>query len=88
MLLGDNTQANRLCKEHFVSTGNQYIYLPYHFNKEAVELGIVDVRWLHTKLNAADLLTKPVPRQVLQALIGGLTGYSPEYTTTLLQQMK
>jgi len=88
LLLGDNTQANRLCKEHFISTGNQYIYLPYHFNKEAEELGHIAVHWLHTKFNVSDLFTKPVPRQVLEALIGGLTGYSPEYISTILQQLK
>ena len=40
---GDNVQANRLCKEHFISTGNQYIATQYHFNKEKVESGVVDV---------------------------------------------
>ena len=34
VLYGDNVQANRLCREHFVTTGNQYIYLPYHFARE------------------------------------------------------
>jgi hypothetical protein len=75
IILGDNTQANRLCLEHFISPGNQYIYQAYHFNKEAVELGFVDIRWIQTKLNIADLFTKPVSRQVLEALVPLLTGY-------------
>ena len=76
IILGDNTQANRLCREQFISPGNQYIYQTYHFNKEAVELGFVDIRWLSTKLNISDLFTKPVPRQVLEALVKQLTGYA------------
>ena len=74
---GDNTQANRLCLEHFISPGNQYIYQAYHFNKEAVELGLVEVRWVQTKMNIADLFTKAVSRQVLESLVDKLTGYAP-----------
>jgi hypothetical protein len=42
---------------------------------EAVEMGFVDIRWIQTKLNIADLFTKPVSRQVLEALVPLLTGY-------------
>ena len=75
VIFGDNTQANRLCREHFISPGNQYIYQTYHYNKEAVELGFVDIQWQHTSMNIADLFTKPVSRQVLETLLGLLTGY-------------
>ena len=78
VVFGDNTQANRLCLEHFISPGNQYIYQTYHFNKEAVALGFVSIRWLQTKLNVADLFTKPVSRQVLESLVGRLTGYADD----------
>ena len=89
LVLGDNTQANRLAREHFISTGNQYIYLHYHFNKEAVELGHVEVRWLQSKLNLADLFTKPVPRQTMEALVGGLTGYDgPQHLEHILREMR
>jgi hypothetical protein len=76
VIFGDNTQANRLCREHFISPGNQYIYTAYHLNKEAVELGIVDIRWLNTKLNIADLFTKPVNRQTFNNLVDQLTGHA------------
>ena len=88
LVLGDNTQANRLCKEHFISTGNQYIYLPYHFNKEATHMGFVAIKWLRSKLNISDLFTKAVPRQVFEALVGGLTGYDgPEHLARILEEM-
>lgn len=49
---------------------------PEILNKEAVELGIADIRWLHTKMNTADLFTKPVSRQVFNNLIALLTGHA------------
>jgi site-specific DNA-cytosine methylase len=76
VVLADNTQANRICREHFISPGNQYIHLTYHYNKEAVDLGFVDIRWIHTKINIADLFTKPVSRQVFTNLIAQLTGHA------------
>ena len=57
---GDNVQANRLCKEHFTSPGNQYIATQYHFNKEKGQSGDVDIFWyiwIATKYNLADMFT-------------------------------
>ena len=76
IVFGDNTQANRLCRERFISPGNQYIYTAHHLNKKAVQLGIADIRWLSTKINIADLLTKPVSRQVFTNLVDQLTGHA------------
>ena len=45
---GDNIQANKLCMEHFISTGNQYILTQYHFNKEKVADGTMTIIWLQT----------------------------------------
>ena len=41
----DNVQAKRICKEEFVSAGNQHIYMPYHNNREVVKLGHVIIKW-------------------------------------------
>jgi site-specific DNA-cytosine methylase len=76
LVFGDNLQANRICKEHFVSPGNQYIALSYHYNREQMGAGTVAVKWVETKDNIADLFTKPVSRQALDRLLGALTGYS------------
>ena len=35
----------------------------------------MDIQWQHTSMNIADLFTKPVSRQVLETLLGLLTGY-------------
>ena len=42
---GDNRAAILLSEEDIVSTGNQFITIPYHYNKEVIERGDVDIFW-------------------------------------------
>ena len=72
---GDNVQANKLCKEHFISPGNQYIAQQYHFNKEKVQSGDVSVHWIRSKHNIADIFTKSLDAQTVQRLLPYLLGY-------------
>ena len=75
ILFGDNVCANNLSREHFVSTGNQYIYRPYHFNREATKLGLIDVKWVKTDYNLADIFTKALPGQKLNHAEHGMLKY-------------
>ena len=75
IIYGDNEAANRLTRQDFVSSGNQYIYLPYHYLKECVRLGMVDVRWVGTRLNFADIFTKAVAVETIRSLRDKLCGY-------------
>ena len=36
IIRGDNKAANTLCYEEIITSGNQFIITPYHFNKEVV----------------------------------------------------
>ena len=74
VIFGDNNAALNLTVEDFISTGNQYVYLPYHYNKEVVELGYVKFYPKAGKVNLADLFTKPVTKQVIDALLSYLRG--------------
>ena len=76
---GDNLQANRLTKDDFVSSNNQYVYLPYHWTKELVKKNIVKVPYVCTKMNIADLMTKSVPRETIKALRDKLCGYDTKW---------
>ena len=76
---GDNLAANRLAKEHFISTGNQYIYLPYFWTKELVEKGIIEVPYVSTKLNVSDIFTKAVSKQVMDMLLMKTCGYETDW---------
>jgi len=75
LMFGDNINANKLCKEHFVSTGNQYIYSTYHLSREARDLGFVDIKWVKSEMNLADLFTKALSHQKLNHEEHGLLKY-------------
>ena len=75
VVYGDNEQANRLCKEDLITSGNKYIRLAYHWNKEVVESGDVVIRSKRTSLMLADLFTKPVNAKTIESLAGKLMGY-------------
>ena len=91
---GDNIQANKLCKEHFISPGNQYIATQYHFNKEKVASGDVEILWINTKNNLADIFTKALTKQTFDLLLNYLLGYAGninklfEATQLILHEMK
>jgi len=78
---GDNRAANLLCEEDIVSCGNQFMQVPYHYNKEIVESGAVTVRYISTADNLADLLTKSVSRQVIDRLLPRVLGYQLDMAT-------
>ena len=75
VVYGDNIQANNLCKNHFVSTGNQHIFMPYHWNRRAVKEGHAVVKWVQTKFNISDVMTKPLEGHTFQTFLSILCGY-------------
>ena len=79
-LFGDNNVANALTADHFVSYGNQFIYLPYHAIKEWVELGFIHVARKKSKHNLSDLMTKNVSTSEIKMLLDVLTGYKRDDT--------
>ena len=82
LLLADNRAANILSREDILTNGNQYMYLPYHFNKEVQEEGFSQVEWVITTDNISDLMTKAVDAKTIALLTPALTGYN----THLLQK--
>ena len=75
--MGDNIAANQLVAENFITTRNQYIYLAYHWVKEVYAMGMIKPYYILSEYNLADLLTKPVPREVIRELYDQFTGYRP-----------
>ena len=76
VIFGDNDAANNLTDEDFISTGNKYIYTPYHWVKELVKGKFVKVYRKDTKNNISDLFTKPCVREVCATLVDRLKGYA------------
>jgi hypothetical protein len=58
----DNKQANKLCAEDLVTAGNMYFRTGYHYNKEAVRDGYVDIRYINTQFNISDACTKALAK--------------------------
>ena len=78
VLFADNIPANTLAKEDIVTSGNQYIYLPYHYNKEVQEEGHSLVSFIISGDNMSDLLTKAVGTKEFDTLYSGLIGHNME----------
>ena len=59
-----------------ITSGNQYIYLPYHFNKEDREMGFSEVAYVPTLKNNSDLYTKAsaVESGTIRRLVPSLKG--------------
>ena len=70
----DNRAANLLCEEDIITCGNQFMQVPYHYNKEAVEMGIAVMRYIQSADNLADILTKAVSQQVIERLLPAMIG--------------
>ena len=88
VLWADNKPANILSKEDIVGSGNQYIYLPYHFNKETQELGFSRTEYIKSQDNLADLMTKAVSSKTLQDLLRSLTGHDHRLIKRLIESLK
>ena len=87
-IFADNKTANQWCSEEKISGGNMWILQAYHYVKEMGILGenLVEIHYVPTKLNLADLYTKAVPREVFEFLAPYLCGH--ECITPLLKMIE
>ena len=83
---GDDIQANKLCMEHFISTGNQYSLTQYHFNKEKVADGTMTIIWLQTVDMLADIYTKAVDAPTSKRLTPFITGFHNVFQENLTER--
>ena len=58
ILLADSKPVNIVSKEDIITSGNQYIYLPYYFNKEVQEMCFSEVAYVPTLKDISVLFTK------------------------------
>lgn len=74
-VLADNAQANNLCKEDIVTKGNMYFNVSYHYNKEQVAAGNVNVFYIRSQGNVSDTTTKALGPLKCDYFRHPLTGY-------------
>lgn len=75
--LGDNVQAGRWATEDMITVGNRFIERMYFKVREGVENGDVDPRYINTKLNVSDMLTKGVNREIVRVMQAIFAGDAP-----------
>ncbi|GJV94434.1 hypothetical protein Tco_1546011 [Tanacetum coccineum] len=68
----DNKSAVALCCNNVQHSRAKHIDIRYHFIKEQVDNGIVELYFVRTEYQLADIFTKPLPRERFNFLIDKL----------------
>ena len=68
ILMEDNQGAIALAKNPIAHTRTKHIDIRYHYIREAIQDGTIDVQYCPTDDMNADLLTKPLPKELFQKL--------------------
>ncbi|GJZ34338.1 hypothetical protein Tco_0580155, partial [Tanacetum coccineum] len=85
----DNKSAIALCCNNVQHSRAKHIDVRYHFIKEQVENGIVELYFVQTEYQLADIFTKPLPRERFNFLIEklGIRSMSPETLKRLTEEV-
>ncbi|GJR22237.1 hypothetical protein Tco_0970764 [Tanacetum coccineum] len=84
----DNKSAIALCCNNVQYSRAKHIDIRYHFIKDQVENGIVELYFVRTEYQLADIFTKPLPRERFNFLIDklGMRSMSPEMLKRLAEE--
>ncbi|GKD06531.1 retrovirus-related pol polyprotein from transposon TNT 1-94 [Tanacetum coccineum] len=87
-LYRDNKSVIALCCNNVQHSRAKHIDVRYHFIKEEVENGIVELYFARTEYQLADIFTKPLPRERFNFLIDklGMRSVSPETLKCLAEE--
>ncbi|GKD43914.1 retrovirus-related pol polyprotein from transposon TNT 1-94 [Tanacetum coccineum] len=77
-----------LCCNNVQHSRSKHINIRHHFIKEQVENGVVELYFVKTEYQLADIFTKPLARERLEFLINklGMKSMSPETLKTLADE--
>ncbi|GJZ98630.1 hypothetical protein Tco_0671083 [Tanacetum coccineum] len=84
----DNKSSIALCCNNVQHSRAKHIDVRYHFIKEQVENKIVELYFVRTKYQLADIFTKPLPRERFNFLIEklGMRSMSPKTLKCLTEE--
>ncbi|GKA04870.1 retrovirus-related pol polyprotein from transposon TNT 1-94 [Tanacetum coccineum] len=84
----NNKSAIALCCNNVQHSRAKHIDVRYHFIKEQVENGIIELYFVRTEYQLADIFTKPLPRERFNFLIEklGMRSMSPETLKCLAEE--
>ncbi|GJV13730.1 hypothetical protein Tco_1355271 [Tanacetum coccineum] len=76
----DNKSAIALCCNNVQHSRSKHIDIRYHFIKEQVENGVVELYFVRTEYQLADIFTKALCRERIEFLIDklGMRSFTPE----------
>ncbi|GKE26355.1 hypothetical protein Tco_1441739 [Tanacetum coccineum] len=76
----DNRSAIALCCNNVQHSRSKHIYIRHHFIREQVEKGVVELYFVTTDYQLADIFTKALPRERFEFLLSrlGMKSMSPE----------
>ncbi|GJR10467.1 hypothetical protein Tco_0793119 [Tanacetum coccineum] len=84
----DNKSTIALCYNIVQHSRAKHIYVYYHFIKEQVENGVVELYFVRTEYQLAEIFTKLLPRERFNFLIEelGMRSMSPETMKCLAEE--
>nr|GEV30131.1 retrotransposon protein, putative, unclassified [Tanacetum cinerariifolium] len=76
----DNKSAIALCCNNVQHSRSKHIDIRYHFIKEQVENGVIELYFVNTEYQLSDLFTKALGRERIEFLINklGMQSFTPE----------
>ncbi|GJS20406.1 retrovirus-related pol polyprotein from transposon TNT 1-94 [Tanacetum coccineum] len=84
----DNKSAIALCCNNVQHSRSKHIDVTYHFIKEQVENGVVELYFVKTEYQLVDIFTKALPRERFNFLVEklGMKSMSPETLKSLTEE--
>nr|GEV51510.1 retrotransposon protein, putative, unclassified [Tanacetum cinerariifolium] len=85
----DNKSAIALCCNNVQHSRSKHIDIRYHFIKEQVENGVIELYFVNTLYQLADLFTKALGRDRIEFLINkmGMRSFTPETLKQLMDEV-
>ncbi|GJW10840.1 retrovirus-related pol polyprotein from transposon TNT 1-94 [Tanacetum coccineum] len=86
----DNKSAIALCCNNVQHSRSKHIDIRFHFIKEHVENGVIELYFVNTKYQLADIFTKPLARERIEFLINklGMQSFTPETLKQLADEVE
>nr|GEZ13060.1 retrotransposon protein, putative, unclassified [Tanacetum cinerariifolium] len=84
----DNKSAIALCCNNVQHSRSKHIDIRYHFIKEQVENGVIELYFVNTEYQLADLFTKALGCERIEFLINklGMRSFTPETLKKLMNE--
>ncbi|GJX30929.1 hypothetical protein Tco_0240784 [Tanacetum coccineum] len=76
----DNKSVIALCCNNVQHSRSKHIDIKFHFIKEQVKNGVVEIYFVNTEYQLADIFTKALGRERIEFLINklGMRSFTPE----------